>query len=37
MMPVNLQTLVVFVLLATISFLAQARTRNLRRNGAFVR
>ena len=37
MMPVNARTLVVFVLLATISFLAQARTRNLRRNGAFVR
>jgi hypothetical protein len=37
MMPINTRTLVVFVLLATISFLAQARTRNLRRSGAFVR
>ena len=37
MMPVNSRTLVVFVLLATISFLAQSRTRNLRRSGAFIR
>lgn len=37
MMPVNARTLVVFVLLAAISFLAQSRTRNLRRSGAFVR
>ena len=37
MMPVNARTLVVFVLLATISFLAQSRTRNLRRSGALVR
>ena len=37
MMPINARTLVVFALLATISFLAQARTRNLRRSGAFVR
>ena len=37
MMPVNARTLVVFALLAAISFLAQARTRNLRRSGAFIR
>lgn len=37
MMPVNARTLVVFILLAAISFLAQSRTRNLRRSGAFVR
>jgi hypothetical protein len=37
LMPVNARTLVVFVLLAAISFLAQSRTRNLRRSGAFVR
>ena len=37
MMPINARTLVVFALLATISCLAQARTRNLRRSGAFVR
>ena len=37
MMPVNTRTLVVFVLLATISFLAQSRTRNLRRSGVLVR
>lgn len=37
MMPVNARTLVVFALLAVISFLAQARTRNLRRSGAFIR
>ncbi len=37
MMPVNAQTLVVFAVLATISFLAQARTRNLRRSGVMVR
>ncbi|WP_372017045.1 TM7S3/TM198-like domain-containing protein [Pseudoxanthomonas sp. 10H] len=37
MMPINSRTLVVFALLATISFLAQARTRNLRRSGVFVR
>ena len=37
MMPVTARTLVVFALLAVISFLAQARTRNLRRSGAFIR
>ena len=37
MMPVTARTLVVFALLAVISFLAQARTRNLRRSGMLVR
>ena len=37
MMPVNMRTLVVLVLLATISILAQGRTRNLRRSGMLVR
>ena len=37
LMPVNSRTLVVFVLLAVISFLAQSRVRNLRRTGTFVR
>mgnify|MGYP003577765510 CR=1 FL=1 len=37
LMPVNARTLVGFVLLAGVSFLAQSRTRNLRRSGAFVR
>lgn len=37
LMPVNSRTLVVFILLAAISFLAQSRVRNLRRTGTFVR
>jgi hypothetical protein len=37
LMPVNARALVVFALLAVISFLAQARTRSLRRSGAFIR
>jgi hypothetical protein len=37
MMPVNARTVVVFVLLAAISVMAQGRTRNLRRSGTFVR